>query len=294
MTFAQITYEVSDGVATVTLDREEQLNAFTLQMGGEILAAIDRADADDGVRVLVFTGRGRAFCAGADLSGGTEIFAREDPGEFRMERDADLGGVIARRLYDSLKPSIAAINGPAVGIGITMTLAMDVRLAATTARIGFPFTRIGLVPEACSAWFLPRIVGISQAAEWIYSARVFPAQEALAGGLLRSLHEPDELLRAAQELARSFAQTSSPVAVATARRMLWGMLSEPGPRAAHEIDSRGLHALGRSPDAQEGVQAFLDKRDPQFPMRVSADLPQFLQQWWDAGSVQGMADEHSD
>ncbi|MFG2043651.1 enoyl-CoA hydratase-related protein [Dactylosporangium sp. NPDC048998] len=285
MGYRCIEYALDDGVATVTLDRPDRLNAFTVEMGEELVSVMDTVDADDAVRCVVFTGRGRAYCAGADLSGGTEIFEGDESGRFRMDRDADYGGVVARRFYASTKPLIAAINGPAIGVGITATLPMDVRIASTQARFGFVFTRRGLVPEASSSWFLPRIVGISQALEWVFTGRVFGAEEALRAGLVRSLHEPADLLPAAYRLAREFAEASSPVATAVARRMLWQMLGPGTPELAHELDSRGIFFLGRGADCQEGVAAFLGKRPAAFPMRVSTDLPEYVRQWQQAGEA---------
>jgi enoyl-CoA hydratase/carnithine racemase len=279
-------YDVAEGIATVTLNRPERLNAFTLAMGAELVAVMDQIDQDDDVRVAVFTGKGRAYCAGADLSGGTEIFEGDESGVFDMKRDADYGGIVARRLYESTKPLIAAINGPAVGIGITSTLPMDVRLASDSARFGFVFTRRGLVPEACSSWFLPRLVGISRAAEWVYTGRVFGAEEALRAGLVSSVHAPEDLLPAAYRLAREMSQATSAVAVAVARRMLWQMYGTGTPELAHELDSRGIFFLGRSPDCAEGVQSFLEKRDPVFPMRVSRDLPRYMTEWRRLGDAE--------
>jgi enoyl-CoA hydratase/carnithine racemase len=284
MDYEQIAYEVSDGVATVTLDRADRLNAFTERMLGELVDAMDRADGDDAVRAVIFTGRGRAFCAGADLGEGGATFVA-DGDAFDPERNADGGGILTQRLYRSTKPLIAAINGPAVGVGATMTLPMDIRIAADTARFGFVFARRGIVPEACSSWFLPRVVGIAQATEWVFSGRVFDAQEALRGGLVRSVHPADDLLGVARGLAREIADNTSAVAVAMARTMLWRMLEEPGPAAAHAIDSRGIFAMGRSADAREGVTSFVEKRAPQFEMKVSADLPEFYARWRASGSV---------
>ena len=273
-----ISLDCEDAIATITLDRPDRLNAFTETMLDELVDAFDRTDADDDVRAVIVTGRGRAFCAGADLGGGDATFERaREP--FDMERHADGGGVLARRIFDSAKPVIGAINGPAVGIGITMTLPMDVRLAADGARFGFVFARRGLVPEACSSFFLPRVVGIAQAAEWVLSARLFDAREALDGGLVRSVHPAGELLPAARALAAEFAEGKSAVAVAIARRMLWQMLAGGDPVAAHEADSEALHFLGGSDDVREGVSAFLEKRDAAFPLRVSRDLPPFYARW---------------
>jgi enoyl-CoA hydratase/carnithine racemase len=272
MEFEEIRYEAADGVLLITLDRPDRLNAFTGTMGRELIAAFDRADADDDVRAVIVTGAGRGFCAGADLGQGGQTF---DSSEFRDDGEVprDLGGEVSLRIYASTKPVIAAINGPAVGVGITMTLPMDVRLAADDARIGFVFTRRGIVPEACSSWFLPRIVGISQAMEWAATGRVFSAQEALAGRLVRSVHPGDELLGAASELASEIAEHTSPVSVAMTRRLMWTMLGAPHPMAAHRADSRGMFSRGQSEDAREGVTSFLEKRPANFPDRVSDGLP---------------------
>ncbi len=272
MEFEEIRYEVADGVLLITLDRPDRLNAFTGTMGRELIAAFDRADADDDVRAVIVTGAGRGFCAGADLGGGGQTF---DSSEFRDDGEVprDLGGEVSLRIYASTKPVIAAINGPAVGVGITMTLPMDVRLVAEDARIGFVFTRRGIVPEACSSWFLPRIVGISQAMEWAATGRVFSAEEALAGRLVRSVHPGDELLGAARELAAEIAEHTSPVSVAMTRRLMWTMLGAPHPMAAHRADSRGMFFRGQSGDAREGVMSFLEKRPANFPDRVSEGLP---------------------
>lgn len=284
MDYEDIAYDVADGIATITLDRPEQLNAYTRRMHDELVDALDRADADDDVRVVIFTGRGRAYCAGADLSEGAATFAR-GADAFRIEEHADGGGLLTQRLFESTKPLIAAINGSAVGVGLTMTLPMDVRMVAEGAKLGFVFARRGIVPEACSSWFLPRIVGIAQAGEWVLTGRVFGPEEALRGGLVRSVHPPGELLGAARALAREMADGTSPVSVAMSRAMLWRMLGEASPGAAHEIDSRGIFSRGRSGDAREGVTAFLEKRDPAFPDRVSADLPDWFTRWREAGSV---------
>ena len=289
-TFETIDYAVDGGIATITLDRPDALNAITLPMIDEMVAALDLVDADDDVRAVIFTGRGRAFCAGADLSGGTEILRRGE-GEFRMDRDADGGGVFSRRVFACTKPVIAAVNGPAVGMGVTMTLPMDVRICAEDVRFGLVFTRRGLVPEACSSWFLPRIVGISRAAEWVYSGRMFDAREALSAGLVRSVHPADELLPAARELAREMTEHSAPVAVAVSRRMLWEMLSEGTPELAHELDSRGIASLGASRDAEEGIGAFLEKRSPRFPMRPSTDMPAWYHRWTELGSARALAED---
>jgi enoyl-CoA hydratase/carnithine racemase len=276
MNFEEIRYEVADHVLTITLNRPDRLNAFTATMGRELIEAFDRSDADDDVRAVIVTGAGRGFCAGADLGGGGGTFdwRDRDGGEAGVPRDG--GGQVALRIFASLKPVIAAINGPAVGVGITMTLPMDVRLAAAGAKIGFVFARRGIVPEACSSWFLPRIVGISQALEWVETGRVFPAEEALASGLVRSVHPPDEVLDAARALASEIAGEAAPVSVALARRMMWTMLGASHPMEAHRADSRAMFARGQSADAHEGVTAFLEKRPPQFGDRVSDGLPELF------------------
>jgi enoyl-CoA hydratase/carnithine racemase len=282
MDYTQIAYDVSDRIATVTLDRPDQLNAFTGRMMHELLDALDRVDSDDGVRALVVTGRGRGFCAGADLSAGPETFSRggSDVGsDVGVPRDG--GGLITLRIFRSTKPVIAAINGPAVGIGITMTLAMDLRLASEQARMGFVFARRGIVPEACSSWFLPRLVGMQRAAEWVYTGRVFDADEALAGGLVRSVHPPDELLPAAYALAAEIADHTAPVSVALSRQMLWRLLGADHPMAAHRADSRGILLRGRSADVAEGVTSFLEKRPAVFTDRVSDGLPDLFPGWED-------------
>ena len=279
MDYEQILYSVEDSVLTITLNRPERLNAFTERMCRELLDALDRADADDSVRVVIFTGAGRAYCAGADLGSGGDTF--DSPAQGRKESLAearDGGGLVTLRLYDCKKPVIAAINGPAVGIGITMTLAMDVRIASSAARMGFVFARRGIVPEACSSWFLPRVVGISQAAEWVYTGRVFPADEALAGRLVSRVVSPEELLPAARTLAREIADNTSAMSVALTRQMLWKMLGADHPMEAHKVDSKAIYWMGRSPDAYEGVSAFLEKRPAKFELKPSA-MPDFYP-WW--------------
>ena len=275
--YEAIALEVSDGVATITLDRPEKLNAFTARMQHELIDAFDRTDETDEVRAVIVTGRGRGFCAGADLSAGGETFAARGEAVGVGRRDG--GGQVVLRIFESKKPVIAAINGPAVGVGITMTLPMDVRLASDDARMGFVFSRRGLVPEACSSWFLPRVVGISRAAEWVFTGRVFGAEEALAGGLVRSLHRPDDLMAAAMELAREIADNTAPVSVALSRQMLWRMLGAEHPMEAHRVDSRGILVRGSSDDAREGVTAFLEKRPARFPMAVSDGLPDIFPDW---------------
>ena len=274
----QIVTDLTDNVLTITMNRPERLNAWTPTMFSELMEAFDRADADDAVRAVIVTGAGRAFCAGADLERGGETFAkREHQDPDSIPRDS--GGRLTLRIFDSTKPVIAAINGPAVGIGATMTLPMDVRLAADDARIGFVFVRRGIVPEACSSWFLPRVVGISRAMEWVATGRVFGAEEALEGGLVRSLHPKAELLDAAKSLAREIADNAAPVSVALARRMLWRMLGAEHPMLAHRADSRGMYYRGRSADAAEGITAFLEKRAADFPDKVSGGLPDIMPGW---------------
>ncbi len=274
MDYTQILYDVADHAATITLNRPEVLNAFTGTMMNEMIDAFDRLDADDDVRAVIVTGAGRGFCAGADLSSGGETFSR---GGSDVQTDAgvprDGGGLVSLRIFECKKPVIGAINGPAVGVGVTMTLPMDVRMASESARFGLVFARRGIVPEACSSYFLPRVVGISQAAEWCFTGRVFPAAEALAGGLVRSLHAPDELLPAARALAAEIADNASPVSVALTRQMLWRMLGADHPMEAHRVDSRGILERGRSADSREGVVSFLEKRPAVFPLKVSTDLP---------------------
>ena len=278
MDFETLQYDVADGVLTLTLHRPERMNAFTETMKNELVAAFDASDADDDVRAVIVTGAGRAFCAGADLGGGGATFDSRERARDTFEDGSprDGGGQVTLRIFESTKPVIAAINGAAVGVGITMTLPMDVRLAAEGAKIGFVFARRGIVPEACSSWFLPRVVGISQAMEWVATGRVFTAEEALAGGLVRSVHPPDELLGAANALAREIADNAAPVSVAAARRLLWSMLGAPHPMVAHRADSRAMTSRGQSADAREGVTAFLEKRPAQFPDRVSDGLPGVL------------------
>jgi enoyl-CoA hydratase/carnithine racemase len=280
MAFGEIRYDVAEGVATVTLHRPEKLNAVTSTMLAELCDAFDRADADDAVRAVIVTGSGRAFCAGADLSAGARTFDAASRGRAeRAEEHEDGGGRVTLRIFDLKKPVIAAINGPAVGFGVTLTLPMDVRLASTAARLGFVFARRGVVPEACSTWFLPRLVGIAQAAEWVYTGRVFDAEEARAGGLVSRVVAPEALLPAARALAREIADNTSAVSVALARQMLWKLLGADHPMAAHRLDSQGMFWTGRSADAREGVGAFLEKRPARFAGRPSADMPPFYP-WW--------------
>jgi len=280
MDYEQILYDVDGPILTLTLDRPDKLNAFTVRMMQELIDAFDRADADDAVRVIIVTGAGRAFCAGADLSGGSGAFdhtAGSKPITIDTHRDG--GGLLTLRIFESKKPVIAAINGPAVGVGVTMTLPMDVRIAATGSRMGFVFTKRGIVPEACSSWFLPRLVGISRAAEWVYTGRVFPAEEALAAGLVSRVTSPETLLETARALAHEMADGTSAMSVALSRQMLWRMLGADHPMEAHKIDSRAIFSMGHSADAHEGVASFLEKRPPRFTLRPSADMPAFYP-WW--------------
>ena len=283
--FETILYSAEDHVATITLNRPDRLNAFTNQMMLDMISALDTTDADDDVRCVIVTGAGRGFCAGADLSAGGATFdydarAGADGAEVRVggvHRDG--GGRLTLRIFDSLKPVIAAVNGPAVGVGATMQLAMDFRLASTAARYGFVFARRGITPEACSSWFLPRLVGLQAALEWCYTGRVFPASEAHEKGLVRSLHEPSDLLPAALALAHEIADNAAPVSVALTRQMLWRMAGADHPMEAHRADSRAIQARGVSTDAREGVTSFLEKRSANFPDLVSTDVPNIWPHW---------------
>ncbi len=287
--YQTILYELSDRVLTITLNRPERLNAFTEQMRVEMTDALDRADADDEVRAIIVTGAGRGFCAGADLERGGNTFNYDErtaagtgdgaPAD-KPSWNRDGGGLLTLRIFEVNKPIIAAINGPAVGIGVTMQLPMDIRIAAESARFGFVFSRRGIVPEACSTWFLPRVVGISKALEWAYSGRVFSAQEALEGGLVSRVVPDDELLATARALALEIAANTSALSVTLIRHMMWKLLGADHPMEAHKLDSRGVQALGRGPDAAEGVTSFLEKRPPQFTGRPSQDLPEYFP-WWE-------------
>ncbi|MEI6744229.1 MAG: crotonase/enoyl-CoA hydratase family protein [bacterium] len=282
MTFTDILFDVSDGIATITLHRPDALNAFTNQMVRDLKVAFDEVDGNDDIRALVMTGSGRAFCAGADLSSGGSTF--EKGGSDITDKGGvvrDGGGLVSLRIFELKKPVIAAINGAAVGVGATMTLPMDIRLASTKAKFGFVFAKRGIVPEACSSWFLPRLVGISQAAEWVYTGRLFNAEEALSGGLVRSVHEPEDLLPAAHAIAREIADNTSPVSVALSRQMMWRMLGANHPMEAHRVDSRGIQMRGRSADAKEGVVSFLEKRAAVFTDKVSDGLPAIFPGWED-------------
>ena len=292
--FETLRYEIEDQVLLLTMNRPERLNAFNSVMQTEFLEALDHADTDDEVRAVIVTGEGRGFCAGADLSKGAETFDYDNQAEeAKADRASnegrqegsnawmrDGGGLLSLRIYEFNKPIIAAINGPAVGVGVTMTLPMDIRIASTKARIGFVFSRRGIVPEACSSYFLPRVVGVSKALEWAYSGKVFDAEEALSGGLIRSVHEPEDLLPTARAIASEIAENTSAISVTMIRHMMWRMLGADHPMEAHKVDSRGIFHLGRGADAHEGVASFLEKRPADFTMKTSEDLPEFFP-WWD-------------
>ena len=283
--FETLIYAVEDGVATVTLNRPEKLNAFTARMMKDMIEVFDLTDADDAVRAVIVTGAGRAFCAGADLSGGGGTFDRSSPQAVEREEGKvgdvyrDGGGRVTLRIYESLKPVIAAVNGAAVGVGVTMQLPMDIRMASTDARFGFVFAKRGITPEAASSWFLPKVVGLSTALEWCYTGRVFSAQEAFERGLVRSLHAPEDLLPAARALAREIADNTAPVSVALTRQMLWRMAGADHPMEAHKADSRAIQSRGASADTKEGVTAFLEKRPASYPNKVSSDLPDIWPHW---------------
>ncbi len=294
--YRTIDYSVTDGIATITLDRPDHMNAFTVRMCLEMIDAFDRVDEDPDVRAVIVTGSGRAFCAGADLASGAEVFdaspavtsTDDSIGEVagepitppQIDPRRDFGGLLTLRIFEATKPVIAAINGPAVGIGATMTLPMDIRLASEPARFGFVFAARGIVPEAASGWFLPRLVGIQQALEWCYTARVFPASEALDGGLVRSLHAPEDLLDAARSLAAEIAANAAPVSIALTRQIMWRGLVAEHPMAAHRVDSPGVLATGAGADAREGITAFFEKRAPHWRQQVPGDLPDWFP-WWD-------------
>src|SRR6204780_774304 len=291
MAYETITYQVSEQILTITLNRPDKLNAFNATMMRELIEAFNAADADDDIRVVIVTGTGRAFCAGADLSSGADTFdrdARRGPVkrlpdgriDYSDPNARDGGGQLTLRIFKCLKPVVAAVNGPAVGIGVTMQLAMDIRIASEAARFGFVFSQRGIVPEAASSWFLPRIVGIAQALEWCFTGRVFPAREALAGRLVSKVVPPDELLPTARALAKEIAAKTAPVSVALIRQMMWRMMGADDPMEAHKVDSRGIYARGRSGDVKEGVVAFLEKRPALFKDKVSTDMPDYFP-WWD-------------
>ncbi|MEQ9315615.1 MAG: crotonase/enoyl-CoA hydratase family protein [Henriciella sp.] len=289
--FDEIKLEKEDGVAVLTLYRPNNMNAFTGKMMLEMIKAFDITDADDDVKVVIVTGDGeRAFCAGADLSSGAKTFdydARSESGEAgRTQREdiqRDGGGRLTLRIFESLKPVIGAINGAAVGIGVTMQLPMDIRIASDNARFGFVFNKRGINPEAASSWFLPRLVGISQALEWCYTGRVFPASEALAGGLVSEVVPQADLMKRAKELAKEIADNTAPVSNALTRQMMWRMLGADHPMEAHIVDSASIYERGQSPDAKEGVMSFLEKRKAEYTMSVSEGMPTFFP-WWDEKS----------
>lgn len=290
MHYGTIRYEAADHVLTITLARPDKMNAFDPAMLAEFLDALDRADRDDVVRVIIVTGAGRAFSAGADITKGADTFdfqSRPDKAslgspirpdglvDYSHPAVQDIGGRIALRIFDALKPIIAAINGPAVGLGATLLLPMDIRLASEDAKFSFPFVRRGLVQESCASWFLPRIVGISTALEWCMTGRSFSASEALARGLVRSIHPQDDLLPAAQSLAREIADNAAPVSIALSRQLLWKSLAAAGPGEAHRIESRAIYVRGRSKDLKEGISSYLEKRPPDFKETVSNGMPDF-------------------
>lgn len=290
--FSQLLYEVEDHILTITFNRPDELNSMTNTLYREFMEALDEADADDDVRAIIVTGAGRGFCAGAALGGtdddtgfvpdryGADGGIVDDRGlDWREWEQRDRGGVLTLRLFECLKPVIAAVNGPSVGVGATMQLAMDIRLASDSARFGFVFARRGILPEAASNWFLPRVVGISKALEWSYSGRVIDAQEALDGGLVRSIHSPDELLPAARGIAREIVENCSTISVALTRQLMWKMLGADHPMESHRLECQAIETMRSSPDAREGVLSFLKKRKPDFPLRVSKDMPGFFP-WW--------------
>ncbi len=291
MAYEHILYDVQDNILTITLNRPDRLNAFTGTMQSELIDAFDRADRDDNVRAIIVTGAGRGFCAGADLSSGANTFDRAARGraapakadgsvDYSDDAVRDGGGRVTLRIFESLKPVIGAINGPAVGIGVTMQLPMDIRIASTEARFGFVFSRRGIVPEAASSWFLPRLVGIQQALAWTYSGRVFPADEALAGGLVMKVVPPDQLLPTARAIAKELVDHTAAVSCALIRQMMWKGLTADHPMEMHKVDSRGIYVRGASADVKEGVASFLEKRPPQFTDKVSKDMPPYFP-WWE-------------
>jgi enoyl-CoA hydratase/carnithine racemase len=288
MEFECILYEVKDKVLTITLNRPDRLNAYTGQMQSNLIEAFDKAGKDDDIRAIIVTGAGRGFCAGADLGAGGNTFNREvrnNKGETEGIKDdpewmRDGGGRTTLAIFDCPKPIIAAFNGPAVGVGVTMTLPMDIRIASEEAKFGFVFARRGLVPEAASSWFLPRVVGINKALEWTLSGRVFSPEEAKEGGLIRSIHPADKLLEEANKIAQEIVENTSAVSVAMTRQMLWKLLGADHPMEAHKVDSRAIYELGQGGDAKEGVESFLEKRPPEFPSKVSEDMPEFYP-WWE-------------
>jgi len=282
--FETVTVDVEDRIATITINRPEKLNTYTIQMMEDLIRAFDLTDAEDDVGAVIVTGAGRNFCSGLDLSDGEETFDYAKRPERRslseLERIRDLGGILTLRIFDSVKPVIAACNGAAIGIGVTMQLAMDIRLGSTQARYGFVFARRGIVVEGCASYFLPRIVGVSTALEWCYSGRLIPAEEALARGMVRSLYEPDELLPAARALAHTLIDDTAPVSLAITRQAIWRMLGADHPMEAHKIESRAISERSRTTEVRDGIRAFLEKRPAKFPDKVSSDMPGFYP-WWE-------------
>jgi enoyl-CoA hydratase/carnithine racemase len=294
MDYQHILYEVSGHILTITLNRPERLNAQTRRMHAELIDAADRWDADDNIRVVIVTGAGKGFSAGTDLSqsgwGGSNAQATEEFAPVYVNGiRRDGGGKLVLRLLDSKKPMIAAVNGAAVGIGATFILPMDVRIASTQARFGYVFTQRGIVPESCSSWFLPRIVGIGKAMDWVLSGRVFPAAEALEHKLVSEVVEPDQLLARSQAIAREYSERTAPVSVAVSRQLLWRMMGAYDPFDAHEIECQALSALRTQADAGEGAKSFLEKRPPQFTMRPSKDMPE-SHPWWPQREFKGRID----
>ena len=283
MTFEQIRYTIDGPIATIMLARPDKLNAYTVVMGAELAEAVRKAGKEEKVRAIILTGEGRGFCAGADISGGADSFGSGGP-NFAAEgkprpSDDGYGGGFVGALFDSPKPIIAAINGAAIGVGATLTLPCDIRIAADTARFGFVFARRGLVPEAGSAWFLPQLVGLPQALRWCLSGKLFDAAEALQGGLVSEVVPAADLIARAQEIAREIAENTAPVSIALTRQMLWRFAGEPSPAAALKVDGGFAMALGAGPDVREGVAAFLEKRSPSFPGRITSDMPPGYP-WW--------------
>jgi enoyl-CoA hydratase/carnithine racemase len=276
--FTMFDFKVTDGLAVVTFNRPDKMNTFTPVVMREMIQLFDVTDADDAIRAVIVTGSGRAFCAGAELGiAGADTFnyTKRAAGDEIIANGVrrDGGGRVTLRIFRSLKPVIAAVNGAAVGVGVTMQLPMDFRLASTNAKFGFVFARRGITPEACSSWFLPRLVGMPTALDWVYSGRVFDANEAKEKGLVQSLHAPDDLLPAAMELAHRVTEKSAPVSIAWSRQLMWRMMGAAHPMDAHKLDSRGIQMRGQSTDVKEGIESFMQKRDPHFPNTVSADFP---------------------
>ena len=281
MLFTTIKYSLNDHILTITLNRPDKLNTLDNAMASELCAAVDHADQDDNVRVIIFTGQGKAFCAGADLENGQDTFNYDDSHPFAQTGKAprDTGGVIALKLFNAKKPIIGAINGAAVGFGATMLLPMDIRIASTTAKFGFVFTRLGITPEAASSWFLPRVVGISKALEWTARGNIFDADEAFKAGLVSYVVDSNRLLPQAITIAREIADKAAPVSVTLARQMMWRMMSEDHPMAAHQLESIGMYQRGKQADVAEGIQALLEKRAAKFVNKPSQDMPD-IYPWW--------------